>query len=254
MDGPGLGIGVFVFLFGSAVAGAFAHARMPAGSLSNRTTIVIGRGVTVIAVLAVLLLALMTVYVKSQFDVVHRDVRHFSAQLIDLDHVLRQIGPDAGPARDLLFAYGAQTLKDVWPEFSPRLGPDGSRPPELLHRLETAIAAIHASDPPRQQLVARAREAAMSLADASWTLDPQPGELISPWLTAILMFWFMLTFAAFGLVAPRNKLAFGTLTLCAAAMAAGMFLLVEYAGPFDGVITVSSAPLEDALFVITGRN
>ena len=88
-----------------------------------------------------------------------------------------------------------------------------------------------------------------------WNLDQQPGPVLSPWLTAIyLMFWLMLTFAAFGLVSPRSKLMLGALTLCAAALAAGMFLLVEYAGPFDGVISVSSEPLENALFVMTGRN
>ncbi len=254
MDGPALGIGVFVFLFGSAVAGVLAHARMPPGILTTRTTSAIGRGVTIVAVLAALLLAMMTVYVKSQFDVVHRDVRHFSAQLVDLDHLLRQLGPDAAPARDLLFGYAAQTLKDIWPSSHPRLGPDGTRPAELMHRLETSVTAIIPADPARQQIAVRARESVLALADASWNLEPQPGRLVSPWMTAILMFWFMLTFAAFGLVAPRTKLVLGTLTLCAAAMAAGMFLLAEYAGPFDGVITISSEPLENALFVLTGRN
>jgi hypothetical protein len=254
MDGPGLGIGVFVFLFGSALAGVFAHARMPPGVLTVRTTVAIGRGVTVIAVLAAFLLALMTVHVKSEFDVVHRDVRHFSAQLVELDHTLRQLGPDAAAARELLFGYAAQTLKDIWPETRPRLGPDGARPAELLHRLETAVEALHPVDPPHQQLVATARESVEALAATSWNFDQQPDPSLSPWLTAILMFWFMLTFAAFGLVAPRTKLVLGALTLCAAALAAGMFLLAEYAGPFDGIIVVSSEPLQNALFVMTGQN
>ena len=61
-------MGSSVFLFGSAVAGAFATPACPARPQQVSPTIVIGRGVTVIAVLAVLLLALMTVYVKSQLD------------------------------------------------------------------------------------------------------------------------------------------------------------------------------------------
>jgi hypothetical protein len=252
MDGPGLGIGVFVFLFGSTLAGVFAHARLPPGILTTRTTGAISRGVTAVAVLAALMLASMTVYVKTQFDDVHRDVGRFASQLIEFDHLLRQIGPDALPARDLLFNYGAQTLKDIWPDTHPRLGLDGARPPEILHRLDDAITGIRAADPQRQELAARAHRAVQDLLEASWNLNQQPGPILSPWLTAILLFWLMITFAAFGLVAPRNTLALGTLTLCAAAMAAGMFLLAEYAGPFDGVITVSSEPLENALFVMTG--
>ena len=254
MDGPGLGIGAFVFLFGSAMAGVYAHARMPARMLTSRTTVAIGRGVTVVAVLAAVLLVAMTVYVKSQFDVVHRDVRHFSSQLVELDHMLRQLGPDAMPARELLFAYAAQTLKDIWPNANPHAGLDGARPGEVLHRLDDAVSGLRPAAPAQQDLAARAHEQALALIDANWSLDPQPTSLMSPWLTAILMFWFMLTFSAFGLVAPRTKLMLATLSLCAAAMAAGMFLLVEFAGPFDGVIYVSSEPLENALFVMAGPN
>jgi hypothetical protein len=251
MDGPGVGIGVFVFLFGSALAGVLAHARMPPGILTSRATLVIGRGVTVITMLAVLLLALMTVYVKTQFDVADRDVRHFSAQLTELDHELRQLGPEAEPARVLLFGYGARTLKDIWPEAQPRLGPDGARPAELLHRLEDSIDALRTGEPARQELAARAHQSVRTLIDTRWNLDPQPGSLLSPWLTAILVFWLMLSFAAFGLVAPRTRLTLAALSLCAAALAAGVFLLVDYASAFGGVIFVSSEPLQNALFTMT---
>jgi hypothetical protein len=251
MDGPALGVGVFLFLCGSALAGVFAHARMPPGMLTGRTTVAIGRGVTVVAVLAALTLALMTVYMKSQFDVVHRDVRHFSARLIELDHVLRQLGPDARPARALLFGYGAQTLKDIWPESQPRLGPDGARPAELLHRLEDSVTALHPGDPAQQELAARARESVRELVATNWNLDRQSGPLLSPWLTGTLVFWLMLSFAAFGLVAPRTKLVLGTLSLCAAALAAGVFVMADYASLWGGVIFVSSEPLQNALFVMT---
>jgi hypothetical protein len=254
MDGPGLGIGVFVFLFGSALAGVLAHARMPPGTLTGRTTLAIGHGGAVVAVLAALTLTLMTVHVKSQFDGLHRDVGQFSAQLTELDHVLRQLGPDGAPARELLFSYGAQTLKDIWPDTRPRLGPDGARPPELLHRLEDRVAAIHPSNPERQELAARARQSMQALVDASWGLDPESGHLLSPWLTAALVFWLMLTFAAFGLVAPRTKLVLTMLGLCAAALAVGVFVLADYASAFGGVIYVSSDPLENALFVMSGQN
>jgi hypothetical protein len=254
MDGPAVGIGVFAFLFGSALAGVFAHARMPPGILTSNTTVAIGRGATVLAVLAALTLALMTVYVQQQFDTVHRDVRRFSAQLIELDHVLRQLGPEAKPAREALFGYGAQTLKDIWPDSHPRLGPDGARPAELLNRLADATAAIHPDDPPRQALAARARQSVQDLVATSWNLDPQSGPLLSPWLTGALVFWLMLSFAAFGLMAPRTKLALATLSLCAAGLAIGVFVMADYATPFGGLIFVSSEPLESALFVMAGRN
>jgi len=250
MDGPGVGVGVFVFLFGSVLAGLFAHARMPPGILTMRTTVAIGRGITVVAVLAALTLALMILNVKSQFDGLHRDVRHFSAQLIELDHQLRQLGPEARPARELLFGYAAQTLKDLWPDQQPRLGPDGARPEVLLHRLEDAVVVLHPADPAQQEIAARARGAVRALVATSWNFDPESGELVSPWLTGTLVVWLMLTFAALGLVAPRTKLVLAMLGLCAAAMAAGVFVMADYASPWGGVIFVSSESLQNALFVL----
>jgi hypothetical protein len=254
MDGPGLGVGVFVLLFGSALVGVFAHTRMPPGVLTPRTTVAIMPGVIAVAMLAVLTLALMTAHVKSQFDGLHRDVRHLSAQLIELDHVLRQLGPDAKPARSILFSYGAQTLKDLWPDSQPPLGPDGARPPELLYRLSAIVVGLQPTDPAKQALAAQARETVQALAATSWNVSPEAGDLLSPWLTAALIFWLMLTFATFGLVAPRTKLVLGSLSVCAVALAVAVFVMADYASAFGGVIFVPSDSLENALFVLTGQN
>lgn len=252
MDGPTLGFAAFLFLFGSALVGVFAHAHLPPQVLTRQARSFVGRGITMIAVLAALLLASTTVYVVRQFDVTRRDVGHFSAQLIEIDHQLRQAGPAAVPVRELLFRYAARTLKDVWPDSQPRLGPDGTDAGQLLNQLEDAVTALHPADPAAQAATARARSLVRNLIDTGWNLEPNQSSLLSPWLTVMLLFWLMLTFAGLGLVAPRTRLALLSLSLCAAAVGGGMFLMADYASAFGGLILIPSEPLQNALFVMTG--
>jgi hypothetical protein len=170
--------------------------------------------------------------------------------MVELDHVLRGTGPEAAPARELLFRYGVRTLKDVWPEAEPRLPGDGTEPLQLLTQLEDAVMALHPGAPEQQAASSRARQLVQTLVDSAWNLDSNQNSLLSPWLTMMLVFWLMLAFAGWGLIAPRTKLAAASLSLCAAAAAGGIFVLVDYASAFAGLIMISSEPLQNALFVM----
>jgi hypothetical protein len=63
----------------------------------------------------------------------------------------------------------------------------------------------------------------------------------------ILVFWLCIIFASFGLYAPGNVTVVVTLGVCALSVAGAIFLILELALPFTGVIRVSSAPLRGAL-------
>ena len=59
--------------------------------------------------------------------------------------------------------------------------------------------------------------------------------------------WATIVFASFGMFAPRNLMVVASLFICACAVAAGFFLIVEMTTPFGGLIRASSAPLREAL-------
>ena len=62
----------------------------------------------------------------------------------------------------------------------------------------------------------------------------------------ILLFWLSLTFASFGLFAPRNATVIAVLFLCALSVSAAVFLILEMDKPFEGMIKVSAEPLRYA--------
>ena len=56
----------------------------------------------------------------------------------------------------------------------------------------------------------------------------------------------MILFISFGLFAPPNRTVIATLIVCALSVSDAIFLILELAGPFDGLIQISSAPLRNA--------
>ena len=90
--------------------------------------------------------------------------------------------------------------------------------------------------------------AATNLAQSRWLMFAQASQspIPIPFLV-VLVFWLCIIFASFGLYAPANLTVVATLGVCALSVAGAIFLILEPAMPFAGVIRVSSTPLRSAL-------
>ncbi len=251
MNGPTAGMVTFACLFLSSIAGGIAVQRAERLRLGEPTLHVIGRSIWIVTILAAIMLAALTVYLKTHFDSANRDVRGFSFQIIDLDHTLRRMGNPAAPTRSLLFRYAARTMKDVWPQAQPRLGPQDTHADVLFNALESAVVELPAETERDRDLRRTARDQVRDVGRARWVLDERTGRSLSPWTVTILVIWFMITFAGLGLSSRRSRVALGALAVCAAVLGSAVFLAVEYADPYQGVIIVSSEPMRDALFAIS---
>ncbi|OWV86369.1 hypothetical protein ATY79_29465 [Rhizobium sp. R693] len=69
----------------------------------------------------------------------------------------------------------------------------------------------------------------------------------------ILVFWLAWLFATFGLQAPPNLTVVCIILVCAVSVAGAVFLIVDMAHPYIGVIHVSDEPLKSALASIGER-
>lgn len=63
----------------------------------------------------------------------------------------------------------------------------------------------------------------------------------------ILVFWLAWLFATFGLHAPPNPTVFCIILVCAVSVAGAVFLVLDMAHPYVGVVHVSDEPLRSAL-------
>jgi hypothetical protein len=63
----------------------------------------------------------------------------------------------------------------------------------------------------------------------------------------ILVFWLVVLFISFGLYSPRNPTVIGTMFFSALSVSGAMFLIIELAHPFEGLVQLSDLPLRTAL-------
>jgi hypothetical protein len=66
-------------------------------------------------------------------------------------------------------------------------------------------------------------------------------------LLVVLIFWLAIIFVSFALFAPRNATVLVTLLVCALSLSGSIFIMLELNSPFGGAISISSAPMRDAL-------
>ncbi len=251
MNGAVAGMVAFGCLFLSALGGARAVSHGGLMLLAEPIVTVMRRAVWIVTIMAAIMLAALTVYLKIQFDIANRDVLAFSFQIVDLDHTLRRVGAAGEPARAMLFRYAARTMKDVWPQTQPRMGANDTHASVLFTGLETAVIAIRVPEGEAREAQQAARSQLRDVGRARWTLDERTGRSVSPWMVSMLVVWFMVTFATLGVSSQRSRLALGVLGVCAGVLGSAVFLAVEYADPYEGVIIVSSAPMRDALFALS---
>jgi hypothetical protein len=80
-----------------------------------------------------------------------------------------------------------------------------------------------------------------------WPLFGRSGGSVSRIFLAVVIFWLSMTFASFGLSAPRNATVMTVFVISSLSVGAAVFLILELDGPFEGIIRISSEPIRFAL-------
>ena len=63
----------------------------------------------------------------------------------------------------------------------------------------------------------------------------------------VLMFWLMIIFGSFGLVAPRTSLSVIVIVLCAVSLSSVIFVILDLSRPYQGFFAISSDTMRTAL-------
>jgi hypothetical protein len=219
-------------------------------SAESRDAVKLATGM--LSVLAALVLGLLIASVKNSFDNTDSEIRHFAATLILLNRTLSDYGPETAEARQMLRRYTGRALEDNWPE-------KGATPVRMedveaggmLDGVQNVVLGLSGEDGRNAALRAEAASLVEEALKTRWLLIERAGSSIQPLFLEILIVWITLIFVSFGYNAPRNATVATTFVLSAVALAGCIFLIVEMDTPFEGLITVSSAPMRNALAHMT---
>ena len=106
-------------------------------------------------------------------------------------------------------------------------------------------------------LIPKTEEERLSLADVNvaaddvvkitWRQIALGANTFSHPFLLIVQIWLGILFFSWGLFAPRNAIVIGAMFLCAATIAITVMITEDFDRPFEGIVTVSPKPIEDAL-------
>jgi len=237
---------IFVSTLGGIFLGTLLRRALPRDHLDEHVKDVVRLGVGLVATIAALVLGLLIAAAKSSFDTQTGQVRQITANLILLDNILAQYGPEARPVREQIRSTVGPFADRLWREKEA----DASGPFETddaAERVYLDIQKLSPHDDLQRSLQSRAVQISNDLAQVRFLLFVESENLVPIPFLAVLAFWLMIIFASFSLFSPPSVTVFTCLVLFALSAACGIFLILELSRPFTGLMSISSVPLRNAL-------
>ncbi|MEZ5504278.1 MAG: hypothetical protein R3E50_17075 [Halioglobus sp.] len=235
---------MWAVVFGGALVGLWLQKVLPEHHLSPETKDVVRLSTALIATISALVLSLLVSSAKSSFDRFDNELTQNAAKVVMLDRALDEYGPPANDIRALLKAGYTRRIQQLFADT------DTAASPLAITQEEDIDSRIYALAPQglvQEGLKARAVGLNADINTTRALIHTQRYDSIPTDLLIVLGVWLSLIFTTFGLFAPRNAVVVGALLLCSISASGAVFLILEMNSPFTGLITISGAPMYDAL-------
>ena len=243
---------IVAILFGSALLAMGTARFLSEKHLSADTKSVVSVSMAVVGTLSALVLGLLISTANTSYTAKAQQVTQISSDVIGLDRLLRRYGPEAQDIRALLRRYIAAKLQDLFPEKpdqSPNL--DNEATVSLLEELQNKILALQPASDTQRWLQGQALQVTAAAMATRWELGLENLSKTPTPLLVLVVFWFIILFASFGLFAPANITSVTAIFLCSVGVGTAISMMTELQTPFLGLIRISNAPLLHALAVIS---
>jgi len=238
----------FGCVLGGTFLGVFVRNRLPKHHLSGETKDVVKLGTGLIGTIAALVLGLLIASANSTFQTQSTQVQQLTANVILLDGILAQYGPEADSARNLMRRVVGSMADRIWRENS---SPSGQVAPfeasAAALSLYDQILKLSPQNETQRSLQARAINTLQELGNTRLRLFTEAGTAIPMPFLVVLIFWLAIIFASFSLFADDNATTVVALCIFAFSASAAIFLILELGQPFTGIMRISSEPLHNAL-------
>ena len=238
---------VFLCVFGGALVGMYIRRLLPEEHLRDDTKAVVGLSMGLIGTLTALLLAMVTSSAKETFDFEGNQLRHTAVDIMMLDRVLADYGPETRGIREALRSGLEKRVALISSSATtglPFLPPTAEGAP---YQVMTRVRQLVPQSDLQRDLKSQALQLVGEVLKARWVLAEETTATIPTPFLVIVVCWLTLIFSSFGLFSPRNATATAALLICASSVAGSVFLILELNTPFSGVMRVSIAPLRFAL-------
>jgi hypothetical protein len=236
----------FALVLGGALLGMYVRNSLPEGHLGPDVKDVIRLSTGLIGTIAALVLGLLIASAKSSYDARDTQVKQITTNVILLDTLLEQYGPDARNLRVILRGAVGPMADRVWNEGGNDKSAAFGATAEALAFVKK-VQELEPNNDTKRALQARVLNAIADLSQSRLALFAQAHDSIPAPFLAILIFWLAIIFLSFGLFVQVNPTLIVTFFVGALSVSGAIFLILEMDQPFAGLLQISSEPLRHAL-------
>lgn len=248
MNALAIGGVVFLVVFGGVLLGMYLRAVLPEHHLNADSKDIIRISTAMVATLAALVVGLLIASAKSSFDSKDSELTRAATRYVLLDRAMAEYGPETRNSRDLLHQTLLMRLHQIWPEEGTgKLNPEAVNQGLGVEAIQRELLNLTPQNDAQRWLKSRALQLSSDIAEVRWASVETTGSSIQWPLLTVMVFWFAVIFASFGVFAPPNGSVITALFVCALSVAGSVYLIVQMDQPYGGLIKLSSAPVVTAL-------
>jgi hypothetical protein len=241
---------IFACILSGTILGIALRRWLPDHHLTADAKDIARLGAGLIGTIAALVLGLLIAGAKSTYDLKSSQVNQLIASTIMLDDQLAQYGPESNAARGHLREALETMSKRIWEEGDrSHKGPKPFEVSRPFENFQQAMQKLSPANDAQRSLKERALQTAADLARLRFLLFAESEIDLSiplPFLL-VLVFWLTIIFLSFSLFVDPNPVIVTGLAVFAISAAGALFLVIELADPFSGMMQISNEPLRHAL-------
>ena len=240
---------VFGCIFGGILLGMVLRTLLPEHHLSEDSRDVVKMGTGMVATLAALVLSLLVASAKGSFDTMNKGLVEASSKVILLDRIMAQYGPETHEIRGQLRSNVASVIEQMWSGDKTDLSDKRVLDSKTgLEALQEKLRQLSPHSDAQRWHQSRALQVSAEITESRWMLIEQHAQSSLPMpFFVMLVSWLVIIFFCFSLLAPRNATVIIVLLICALSASGALYLILELDHPYGGLITISDAPLREAL-------
>jgi hypothetical protein len=246
MNPLALSAAIFILVTGGILAGALLRSALPHHHLSKDSQDVVRLGVGLIATMAALVVGLLIAAAKGSFDTQSGQVKQITADIIQIDNLMEQYGPEASSIRTQIRVAIGPFADRIWGE-KETIATGPYQPNVAAEKIYLAIQSLSPKNDLQRSLQSRAVQITNDLVQTRLLLFTEADNAIPFPFLCVLTFWLFVIFASFSLFSALNATVFVALSLFALSASCAIYLILQLSDPFSGLLMISSAPLRNAL-------
>ncbi len=241
----------FIFIFGGALLGMLLRRLLPKHHLDSDTRDVVRLATALIATLSALVLGLLIASAQGSYQTQNNQIKQITANVVLLDNILAHEGEEAKPVRVLLRSSVKTLAERIWGRDTLATGSavpfQASTQANLFF---DKLLELTPKNDAQRVMQTRAVQIGIDLAQTRILFGESGNSIPTPFI-AVLVFWFTMIFATFGLFTRPNLTIVAAIFVCALSVSAALFLILDLSHPFSGLMSISNAPLSNALVPLT---